>query len=405
MMSKRMKDDYWFGTWGIIPGCLVFLSIPDNENGSESGEYVSMPLRGRCLQRYKLRKEGRMKKCTVAAVMGMVTMGVCAATSAFAGPKVEFGEDGWLQLSLLGQVHYSYMEDAEEEHDFYLRRGRFIVSGQVMDGVKVFVETDYPNAGKNGVDADFKIQDAWMDVQLFGSKHWVKGGLILLPFSFENRASAGSLLGIDYNGETIKFVNDFIWRDYGAALQGSFADRIGYKVGIFDGYDDDNKYSDADLRFTGRVDVAVLGEVPTGWFYSQDPISDKTYLYVGGGFDHQGEATLVDDIPRDNEAWVADFQSGFKLSDMLHLTVNGAWYNWDNSKFDGNTAFVEGGLRYEKIMGTLKYSYQDPDGGEELNDYTAGLHYYLKGHNARAGVEYRWGDSSDWWLVGIQFLL
>jgi hypothetical protein len=346
-----------------------------------------------------------MRKTLLLVIAVLATLGVFAATAAFAGPKWEFGEEGWLQLSLLGQVHYSFVEDAEDEHDFYLRRGRFIVSGQIIEGVKVFVETDYPNAGRNGFDEDFDIQDAWVDVQLFGSKHWVKGGLILLPFSFENRSSAASLLGIDYNGETIKLVNDFVWRDYGVSFQGSFADRVGYKVGVFDGYDDDNKNTDADLRITGRVDVAVLGEVPTGWFYAQDPISDKTYLYVGGGFDHQDEATLVGDLPRDNEAWVVDFQSGFKLSDMFHLLVNGAWYDWDNSAFEGNTAFVEGGLRYEKIMGTLKYSYQDPDGGEELNDYTAGLHYFLKDHNIRGGVEYRWGDSSDWILVGVQFLL
>ena len=104
-----------------------------------------------------------------------------------------------------------------------------------MEGVKVFAETDYPNAGKDGVDADFIIQDAWVDVQLFGSDHWVKGGLILLPFSFEKRSSAASLLGIDYNSEAIKFVNDWIWRDIGASFQGSFAKRVAYKAGIFDG--------------------------------------------------------------------------------------------------------------------------------------------------------------------------
>jgi hypothetical protein len=275
-----------------------------------------------------------------------------------------------------------------------------------MEGVKVFAETDYPNAGKNGVDADFIIQDAWVDVQLFGSDHWVKGGLILLPFSFETRSAAGSLLGIDYNSETIKFVNDWIWRDIGASFQGSFAKRVAYKAGIFDGYENDNKNSDADLRFTGRVDVAVIGDVPTGWFYAQDGISDKTYLYVGGGYDYQSKATLVEpELPQDNEAWVLDFQSGFNLSDMLHLTVNGAWYDWDNSKFNGNTAFIESGLRYQKIIGTFKYSLQDPEAGSEIQDYTVGLQYNLKGNNIKGGIEYRWGDSADWWLVGIQFLL
>jgi len=354
-------------------------------------------------------KEEEMKKGILLAVFTLAMTGMFFPISASAGPKVEFGEEGWLQLGLLGQPHYSFVKDAVDEHDFYLRRGRIILSGQIMEGAKVFVETDYANAGKTGVDAKFEIQDAWVDVQLFGTPHWVKAGLILLPFSFENRASAASLLGIDYNSETIKFVNDFVWRDYGVSLQGSFGDRFGYKVGLFDGYDKTtpsyDKNSSADLRVTGRVDFAVLGSVPKGWFYSQEPISNETYLYVGAGYDHQGDATLVAMLPRDNKAWVLDFQSGFALTEMLHLTLNGSWYNWDNSAFDGNTAFVEGGLRYDKIMGTLKYSLQDPDSGSKVEDYTVGLHYFLKGNNLRGGVEYRSGDSSDWWLVGLQFLL
>ncbi|MDH3327863.1 MAG: OprO/OprP family phosphate-selective porin [Desulfobulbaceae bacterium] len=347
-----------------------------------------------------------MRKTTLLAIAALLTFVALSSIPAFAGPKWDFGENSWMKLDFLGQVHYSFMEDAKDEHDFYIRRARIILNGQIMEGVKVFAETDYPNAGKDGVDADLDIQDVWVDVQLFGSNHWVKGGLILLPFSFENRSSAASLLGIDYNSETIKFVNDFTWRDIGISFQGSFAKRVAYRVGIFDGYDNDDKNSDADLRFTGRVDVAVIGDVPTGWFYAQDSISDKSYLYVGGGFDYQNKATLVNPaLPKDNEAWVLDFQSGFKLNDMFHLTVNGAWYDWDNSKFNGNTAFAECGLRYQKIIGTLKYSLEDPDDGSNIDNYTVGLQYNLKGNNIKGGIEYRWGDSNDWWLVGIQFLL
>ncbi len=287
-----------------------------------------------------------MGKMTLPAITIILIAGVFSAIPAFAGPKLDFGEDSWVKLGMLGQFHYSNLDDAVQEHDFYIRRLRLIMDGQIMEGVKFFAETDYPNAGKAGTTAKFDVQDAYVDFQIFGSDHWVKGGLILLPFSFENKSSAASLLGIDYNSECIKFVNDFVWRDNGVSFQGSFLKRVAYRMGIFDGYDNTAKYPDANLRFTGRVDVAVLGEVPTGWFYAQDPISDKTYLYVGAGFDHQDKASLVDGLPRDSAAWVIDFQSGYKLTNVLHLTVNGAWYNWDNSNFNGNTAFVESGLRF-----------------------------------------------------------
>jgi hypothetical protein len=346
-----------------------------------------------------------MKSLKMAAMTLMWMSGIFTALPAFAGPKWDMGDDSWLKLGLLGQVHYSALDDAPVEHDFYLRRLRLILEGQLMEGAKVFVETDYPNAGKSGVNASFTVQDAFVDLQLFKSAHWVKGGLSMLPFSFENGSSATSLLGLDYNTECLKFVNDLVWRDTGVSFQGSVAKRFAYRVGVFDGYDNADKYPDANLRYTGRADVAVLGEVPTGWFYAQDPISDKTYLYLGAGVDHQDNATVANGSPRDNRAWVVDFQSGVKLSDILHLTLNGAWYDWDNSKFNGKTAFVESGLRYQKYMGTVKYTLEDPDSGSNLDNYTVGVHYNLKGNNLKAGVEYRWGDSSNWLLAGMQFLI
>ena len=198
------------------------------------------------------------------------------------------------------------------------------------------------------------------------------------------------------------------WRDVGAVLQGTFSNRFGYRVGMFDGYDNDDTNSDAGLRFTGRIDVAAIGDVQTGW-YTQNTFGGGTYLRGGIGYDYQDEATLItvntEEIPVDNKAWVVDFQSAYQFNEAYQLTVNGAWYNWDNSKFNGNTAFVEAGLRYNKIIGTFKYILQDPDEGDNINDYTLGLHYNLKANNLKGGIEYRTGDSDDWWLVGLQFML
>jgi len=84
-----------------------------------------------------------------------------------------------------------------------------------------------------------EIQHVFLDARLIecDNEIWAKAGLILLPFSFETRVSAASLLGIDYNIEAIKLVNTFIWRDYGAELHGNFGKKLAYAVGIFDGYD------------------------------------------------------------------------------------------------------------------------------------------------------------------------
>ncbi len=342
-----------------------------------------------------------------------VLLSVVLSGSAIAGPTWELGEESWMKLSLLGQVHGSYTEGLEDSTDIYLRRGRIILAGQIMDGVTFFVETDNDNAGRNGVTGvSTDIQDAFVDVRFAESSHGVKAGMILLPFSFENHSSAATLLGLDYNAEVVKLANTFVWRDYGVELYGSFGKKLAYAVGAFDGYQTASSNPDTGVRVTGHVACNLLGDVETGWFNGQNRLGKAgTYLSVGIGADVQEDASLVSMDEgvtfeeKDNTAYVVDVQSGCAMGAGMDLTVNGAWYEWDNVNYEGSTAFVETGLRKEKVMGTAKCAFQDPDAGESVTDYTLGVHYFMKGHNMRAGIEYRWGDSADSVLAGIQFLL
>ncbi|MCX7819998.1 MAG: hypothetical protein N2652_12460 [Kiritimatiellae bacterium] len=339
-----------------------------------------------------------------------------------AGPKLEIGPDSWLQAGVLGQVQATHTEDASPETDFFLRRARIILSGQVMDGVQFFAETDSPNAGRNGAPNEIKMQDIFVDLRLpYVENHWFKAGLILLPFSFESRSGATTLLGHDYNFEVLKLPNTFVWRDIGAELHGTFWEkRIAYFVGVFDGYDerDSSKNPDADLRLTGHVALNVVGEAESGWFFNQCRLGKSgDYLSIGAGIDRQDKATLrrapvvagatgPEPPPEivDSENWVVDVQSGFDLGGV-GLTLNAGWYDWDNALFRGNTAFAEAGVLVGKLMPVAKYSWQDPDAGATAEDYTIGLHLFGKGHNIRGGLEYRWGDSPSQWLLGIQLLL
>ena len=341
----------------------------------------------------------------------MAAMTVAGTT--LAGPKWDLGEDSWMKLSVLGQLHGSYTDEAVDPGDLYLRRARFILSGQIMDGAKFFIETDNDNHGRNGFDdVSMDIQDAFIDLRLGQSEHWVKAGLLLLPFSFENHSSAAKLLGLDYNTEVIKLSNTFVWRNYGAELHGAFGPRVAYTVGVFDGEDTALSNPAGETRVTGHIALNLVGDVETGWFFTQDRQGQKgSYLSLGLGSDYQAKASLALDAPvgagvRDASGFVADFQSGHVFSERVDLTVNGAWYEWDSLRFDGSTAFVEAGLRQDKVMGTIKFAHQDPDQVRAtINDYTVGLHYFMKGHNLRTGIEYRWGDSRDSALVGIQFML
>jgi hypothetical protein len=373
-----------------------------------------------------------MKKVTSAFVCLLVVL--LAVSGLLAGPKIEFGDDSYLKLSLLGQFHGQFLEreDGLENDDIFLRRCRIIIDGQIKDGIKVFAETDNANAGKKGSSSSTEIQDAFVDLRLGGSDHWVSVGLILLPFSFEDRSSAASLLGIDFNSEAVKFTNHFVWRDNGAMIHGSVAKRLGYSVGVFDGYENTSttsatigdsvvttvkgKNPEAAMRITGHVHLALLGEAQTGWFYAQDRLGAAgNYLLIGAGLDTQSEATfetvttvspdtaLTTTTVMDSENWVVDCQSGMNLCDV-DVLMNAALYDWDNV-YKGTTFFSEAGIRKGKTMLTLKYSVQSPDAGDDVADYTYGLHYFFKGHATVAGIEHRFGDSTSQVLCGVKFVL
>jgi hypothetical protein len=341
-------------------------------------------------------------------------------TVALAGPKLDISPDSYLQVGALGQLQATHTDEATDATDFFLRRARIILSGQMMEGVQFFVDTDSPNAGKAGApDAEVDIQDAFVDLRVPGcSNHWFKAGLILLPFSFESRSGASTLLGNDYNSEVIKLPNTFVWRDYGAEAHGSLPNnKFAYVAGVFDGYDTEGstKNPGADLRYTAHVAAGLIGAVETGWFYNQNRIGKKlTYLTLGAGLDRQDEASVLETKATgttaassrivDSEAYVLDMQSGYEI-DNWGVMLNAAWYTWDNILFKGDTMFAEGGVWLNKTMMTGKCSIQDPDAGATTEDYTVGLHHFLKGHNVRGGVEYRWGDSADQVLASLQFLL
>lgn len=358
----------------------------------------------------------RVEKITVVAA-------AMAVVGAAAGPKVQISDDSWMQFAFLGQINATRTDGASPENDFFVRRARIILSGQVMEGVQFFAETDSPNFGKHGVDAQVKMQDLFVDLRLpVVTNHYVKAGLILLPFSFESRSGASTLLGHDFNAEVLKLPNAFVWRDIGAELHGSFLDqRIAYFVGVFDGYDESGgtKNPDADVRLTGHLAVNLLGKAETGWFFNQCRLGKAgDYVSIGAGVDRQNKATSsVSALPEgaaspapapeiiDSENWVVDLQSGFEVGGV-GLTLNAAWYEWDNALFQGNTAFVETGvLLAGRVMPVAKYSWQDPDTGATAEDYTVGLHVFGKGHNLRGGLEFRWGDSPDQWILGLQLLL
>ncbi len=84
-----------------------------------------------------------MRKFLLTVIFFLLASGV---NLLYAGPRIEFGEEGWLQIDLKVQGIADYTPDFgsgiygdDGRWDFYLRRPRFAFTGMLNDtwGVKV----------------------------------------------------------------------------------------------------------------------------------------------------------------------------------------------------------------------------------------------------------------------------
>jgi len=245
-----------------------------------------------------------------------------------AGVKVAGDDETYLKIGGLLQAHAAFTEQGAPDGssvgtDFYLRRMRLMVYGQLNEWVNYFVETDNPNFGKNG---DFSmnmfIQDAYLEVNLHEAFQ-IDMGMLLVPFSHHGMQGATSLLALDYHGALLKYPDgsNKVWRDYGLMFRGLVAGgMLEYRLGVFNGvhgdtsltgYGEDAWLGQADPRnpmdlprVTARLTFNVFdpegGAGAGGMFYDglylshtdEGLLSSKRVLAIGASVDWQRELNV-----------------------------------------------------------------------------------------------------------------
>lgn len=205
---------------------------------------------------------------------------LCAGAPAEAAYKIG-SEESYLKIGGILQAWATADEkgapDSElMENEFYIRRMRIMLYGQVNQWVNFFVETDSPNLGKEGNQSvDTFIQDAYLEFNLHPMIQ-VDLGMILIPFSHHGMQGATSLMALDYHGSLVRYPagSTKVWRDYGVMLRGLiFENRLEYRVGLFNGVHGDA----ATVRKAAR-DVDDNGVVDDIWWKeSSDPRNASDY--------------------------------------------------------------------------------------------------------------------------------
>jgi hypothetical protein len=378
------------------------------------------------------------------AISSVVVLACAVAVPADAGVKV--GDDTtFLNLGLLLQSRFDVTQKGAPDKDapdldFYLRRTRILLSGQLNQLINFFVETDNPNLGSHGdLSARMFIQDAFLELN-FDPKLQVDMGMLLLPFSHMGMEAATALHSVDYHSALIRYPtgSHLVFRDFGVMVRGLVAqNRVEYRLGVFNGvrgdltpkavaggYEEptDPRNPHDQPRVAARLTLNAFdaegGPTAAGFFYKgiylketdQGLISPKEFLSLGGSIDWQPKLNITfADVPaaagalrgvasrKDYLAWDVDVFIDMPVAREGLVGVAGQvdFYHYDYGSENPNRFYPGGvvaytgyglsselGLRYDRYEIIASVDWFNADGivsteGDYL-DYRGTLVYYLK---------------------------
>lgn len=298
------------------------------------------------------------------------------------------------KIGLLGQMQGEMADVAGTDDtatNLYFRRLRLIMGFTLGEKLSVFMETDSPNLGKSnnaGVkDAgDVFIQD-FVATYKFSSAFMLDGGMLLVEPSYNHNQSAATLLATDYGPYTFVEsgpMGERVGRDYGLRARGYLLDNhLEYRGGVYQGVRGTNAAND--LRFTGRVMYSFFTP-QVGLFYRGTSLGKTQTLSIGGSYDTQEEYDSVGldlfwDQPIGESAFV--FQADYVNTDGGTFVV--ALPEQTNMLFE--TGFYFSSIRLQPF---LQYATQNFDAASRVDEerLTAGLTYYINGHNNNLKLSY-----------------
>jgi hypothetical protein len=304
-------------------------------------------------------------------------------------------DDVSFKFGVQGQLWADWTQDSSGtqgyQQNFYLRRARIIVGGDIGKTIDFFFETDNPRLGitPKNLASGFILQDAmlrWKPTNAFQ----VSGGLLFVPFSRNALQSTASYITLDISAMSV--VNNAApqssaLRDVGFQFNGFLAnDRLSYRIGAFSGQRDANAHNS--LRTAGYLQYDFFSK-EKGYLFTGTALGKQKILAVNAGFDTQSSyrglsADISADIPVNN---------GDEVAAQLQ------YYHYDGrTKFptipNQNDYLLEAAyyVHQAKVQPFLKYESQNfvaaANAAKDINRFGMGANYYIRGQNLKWTGQY-----------------
>ncbi len=333
----------------------------------------------------------------------------------------------WAVLKLADNVNFRFgavlqpsvelLQDPNSQgysQNYYLRRARFNIQGNLPAGVTVFFQTDDPRVGYAGttgvknINSGFLIQDAWAQWAFGGKAASLQAGLFLVPTMRQVLTSVATFLALDLptwslQENTVEEANG--GRDYGVGMNGALlADKLTYRVGVFSGYRDVTHPLPAPLgpaagsrnppRIAGRLQYDFF-DTEYGYTYAGTNLGRRKILAIAGGGDGQGNyKAYFGDVFFD---WPIGPGAVTVEGDYMHEQARPQVYNIGGTPTtlpEQDTLYINAGWYFcaAKIQPFFRYeflNYADPINiAKEQTRIGGGFNYYVLWQNFKITAYY-----------------
>lgn len=284
---------------------------------------------------------------------------------------------------------------------FYLRRARLNATGTVLADLDFRLELDLAGGLSNTSALRAQMTDGFIHWDRYPAAN-LRAGQFKTPFGFEQLFSDPRLTTIERS-----LVNDRLTagRQIGAQAGGDLlARRLTYAVGAFNGNNVNNNFNDDDRFFlAGRLAGVPwqgrLGGGAAAWSLGGNAFSsrDANVSLPDLGFDSTPETADGDDT-------FSGERTGLGLDTQLAAGPFELWAEYLRVRFEPDSALSRGRFAAHGWYGqgscfvmpnrlqiVLKYETFDPDSRADAgatDTATAGVSWYLKGHDAKLMVNY-----------------
>ena len=332
----------------------------------------------------------RTMRSTVFGVF-VIAAALVVAVPASAQVVMKVNDNVFFRFGIQIQSWADFLQDATTRgygENLFIRRARFLVTGQVAPNVTFFFQTDNPNVGKaaptKSLTTGFLLQDAWAEWKL-SDAFMLSGGEMLVPLSRAELTSTSSFLTLDISPTATVFATPTATnatRDTGFQAKGYVVNgRLEYRAALFQGV----RLAGTRNAFRRSVYLQYdFFEKERGYVYPGTTLGKRKIAGVSAGYDGQNKyksysASGVVAIPVLGTNEVAGL--------LQHNVYNGGTFI--PALPDQKDELLELGylLAPLKLQPFVKFESQKfsakSDPSKDVTRFGAGVNYYVSGQNLK----------------------